>query len=96
MNFSHIALCTAFCAALCLHDLLLYSGQCRAAVLTPSGMLSVCPGDEVVIKCNKSDNIRIALGWTISLRNRTIPSIDLSPSDITINTERQEVGLLQN
>ena len=57
-------------------------------------MLTACSGDEVVIKCNESDNIRIALRWTISLSNRTVPSIDLSLSNIMNNTERREAGLL--
>ena len=66
----------------------------KSAVLTPSGMLTACSGDEIVIKCNESDNIRIILRWTISLRNRTAPSIDLSLSNIMNKTERREAGLL--
>ena len=53
-----------------------------------------CPGDEVVIKCNESDNKRIALRWTITLRNRGIPLIELSLSDAFNNSQRHEAGLL--
>jgi hypothetical protein len=65
-------------------------------VLTPSTVLSACPGDEVVINCYESDttaNMRISLRWEITPINTTISIIELPLSDLMNNTNRQEGGL---
>ena len=64
----------------------------RSAVLTPSSILSVCPGDEVVIKCYESETTDF-FRWRISLEDRAIPTIELPLSNIRNETERQEAGL---
>ena len=65
-------------------------------VLTPSTILSACPGDEVMIKCHESEttaNTRISLRWLITPLNKSIPTIELPLSDRMNNTNRFEGGL---
>jgi hypothetical protein len=67
-----------------------------AAVLTPSTVLSACPGDEVVISCYESEttaNMRISLRWEVTPINMSISAIELPLSDLVNNTNRQEHGL---
>ena len=71
-------------------------------MLTPSTVLSACPGDEVVISCYESEtttNIRISLRWEIDIPIQTNSGrfsrveLHLSLSNLTNNTSRQEDGL---
>ena len=63
-------------------------------VLTPSTMLSACPGDEVVIKCVESETTtRISLRWIITPINVMIHKIDLSLSNLMNNTNRLDARL---
>ena len=65
-------------------------------MLTPSSILSACPGDEVVINCYESETTadsRIALRWEITLINTLFPMIELPVSHSLINTNQQEGGL---
>jgi hypothetical protein len=62
-------------------------------VLTPSTVLSACPGDEVVINCYESETTRISLRWEITPINTSISMIELSLSDLMNNTNRRENGL---
>ena len=65
-------------------------------MLTPSTVLSACPGDEVVVNCYESEttaDMRIALRWEITLLNNSVSTIELLLSDLRNNTNRQEGGL---
>ena len=65
-------------------------------MLTPSTVLSVCPGDEVVINCCESENTtdtRVSLRWQITLMDNSVPTIELPLNDHGNNTNRQEGGL---
>ena len=65
-------------------------------MLTPSTTLSACPGDEVVVKCYEPEttaNMRIALRWEITLRNKTLPTLELPLSSFVNQSQRQEFGL---
>ena len=68
----------------------------RSLELTPSTILSACPGDEIVVKCNESEttaNAKISLRWEITLMNKTISVIELALSDLMNHSQRQEAGL---
>ena len=65
-------------------------------MLTPSTVLSVCPGDEVVINCNESEttaDMRISLRWEITLMNNSASTIELHLSDLRNHTGQLEAGL---
>ena len=65
-------------------------------MLTPSTVLSACPGDEVVINCYESEtsaNMRIALRWDITLVDKSVSTIELPLTDIRNTTNRREDGL---
>ena len=65
-------------------------------VLTPSTILSACPGDEVVINCYESEttaNTRISLRWEVALMNNSVSTIELHLSDLRNQTDRLEAGL---
>jgi hypothetical protein len=58
--------------------------------------LSACPGDEVVINCDASENTAdttITLRWEITLINRMVPEIHLFLNNVRNNTNRQGGGL---
>ena len=62
-------------------------------MLTPSTVLSACPGDEVVINCYESEttaNTRISLRWQITPINISLPMIELPLTDRMNNTNRRE------
>ena len=64
-------------------------------MLTPSTVLSACPGDEVVINCDVSEttaNTRISLKWEITPVNTSFGKIELPLTDHMNNTNRQEGG----
>ncbi len=71
-----------------------YSGDIiKINVLTPSTVLSVCLGDEIVINCYEPEstaNMRISLRWEIAPINELLPTIELPLSDLMNNTNRQE------
>ena len=68
----------------------------RSVVLTP-GSISACPGDEIVVTCSESESETIANGnrlrWEITLREKTVPMIELTLSDHTNDNRRQEAGV---
>ena len=66
--------------------------------LTPSAVLSACPGDKVVINCYESEttvNTRISLRWEITPgpMNRSTSKIEVSLNNDTNNGNRREGGL---
>ena len=64
--------------------------------LTPSTILSACPGDEVMINCHESDTtalLEIALRWEITPMNNLFAVIELALTDMVNDTERQDLGL---
>ena len=65
-------------------------------MLTPSTVLSACPGDEIVINCYESDTTAvmiISLRWEITPINNLFAMIELALSDMENDTERQDLGL---
>ena len=66
-------------------------------MLTPSTILTACPGDEVVMSCYEPEttaNMRISLRWQITLMDRSIPVIEVALNNQDGNTSyRQEAGL---
>ena len=65
-------------------------------MLTPSTILSACPGDEVVMSCYEPEttaDTRISLRWQITLRNRSIRMIVVALNNHHGNSCRQEAGL---
>ena len=63
-------------------------------VLTPSTVLSTCPGDEVVVKCDESETTtRMSLRWTVTPIHTMIPEIELPLSDLMNATNRHDAGL---
>ena len=64
--------------------------------LTPSTVLSACPGDKVVINCHESDTtaiMEISLRWEITPMNNLFAVIELALTDMVNDTERQDLGL---
>ena len=65
-------------------------------MLTPSTLLSACPGDEVVINCDISENTantKISLRWEIATMNNSLSVLELPLSDLNNSTDRREGGL---
>ena len=63
-------------------------------VLSPSTILSACPGDEVVINCDVTETTIISLQWEITLLKFTASKIYLTLSHLWNNTNQLESGLL--
>ena len=69
---------------------------CQTVVLIPSSTIQVCSGDEVVVECYDREttaDMGRKLRWEIALRDRTVPIIELTLSDLMNESCRQEVGL---
>ena len=48
-------------------------------MLTPRNILSACPGDEILVKCNESDTTAtINLRWILTLKNRQTPPVEMT------------------
>lgn len=59
-------------------------------MLTPSS-ISVCPGDEIVVKCTESDTTAtLELRWTIILENQTYQTVDLHLSNNTVTSRNED------
>ena len=62
-------------------------------VLTPSTILTACPGDEVVMSCCEPEtnaSTRISLRWEVTLLNGAIPMIELALNNDRNISHRQE------
>ena len=67
-----------------LHDCV-YCLGIRSAELTPNSSISVCPGEQIVIKCTELRNDAMILIWKILLNDRQLQEIELVTSSVAVN-----------
>ena len=64
-------------------------------MLTPTNILSACPGDEILVKCNESDTAAmINLRWILTLKNRQTPPVEMTLPSSGLNTSNETAAQL--
>ena len=67
-------------------------------MLTPSTILSACPGDEVVLKCYEpgttyTANESFSLRWKVNLRDNALHMVELPLSNLIGENQMQVAGV---